>query len=204
MIGWGLAAIGLPLVTVALSGLREVFALPTVLLLYLTLVVAVAAVGGLAPAGRGGRGGSPPTATSPPPLHEWKINELEDVMALVVFLCVAATVSGYVHVAARRAADAARAGAEADSLVAMAATSARRPAAGACVTARGHVRAGWRGRAATGHRRLGAGGHLRCDPPDRPETATLVEPLGEGAVLALAGLGSRRGNTSSSKPSPPS
>ena len=43
-------------------------------------------------------------------------------MALVVFLCVAATVSGYVHVAARRAADAARAGAEADSLVAMAAT----------------------------------------------------------------------------------
>jgi two-component system, OmpR family, sensor histidine kinase KdpD len=100
-----------------MSGIRDSLELPGALLLYLLAVVAVAAVGGVWPA----------LAASVvafllvnwyfiPPIHEWTIHEGKDLIALVVFLLVAGVVSGFVHFAARRSAEAARARAEAETL----------------------------------------------------------------------------------------
>ena len=55
------------------------------------------------------------------PIHTFTIRDAENVLALVVFLAVAATVSAYVALAARRAADATRAHAEAATLARLAA-----------------------------------------------------------------------------------
>ena len=112
-----LGAILLPVLTVVMAGMRDSLELPGTLLLYLLAVVAVAAIGGVLPA----------LAASVaafllanfyfiPPLHEFAIHEGKDLIALIVFLLVAGVVSGFVHVAARRSAEAARARAEAETL----------------------------------------------------------------------------------------
>ena len=107
-----------------LSHLRHHLSLPSVLLLYLLAVVVVAAVGGLWAA----------LATAvvsflvvnwffTPPLHAFTIGETENLLALFVFLAVATIVSGFVSLAARRAADGRRAHAEAQVLAALAGES---------------------------------------------------------------------------------
>jgi two-component system, OmpR family, sensor histidine kinase KdpD len=117
VIGAIVGALLLPLLTLVMSGVRDSLELPGALLLYLLAVVAVAAVGGVWPA----------LAASVvafllvnwyfiPPIHEWTIHEGKDLIALVVFLLVAGVVSGFVHFAARRSAEAARARAEAETL----------------------------------------------------------------------------------------
>ena len=50
LLGFGLAAIGLPLLTLVLAQFRDDIGLPTVMLLFLLLVVLVSALGGLWPA----------------------------------------------------------------------------------------------------------------------------------------------------------
>jgi two-component system sensor histidine kinase KdpD len=185
LLGAALAAVGLPLLTVVLAALRDHLQLSSVLLLYLLLVAAVAAVGGLWPA----------LATAvvgfllanwyfTPPLYTFTIGETENVLALVVFLTVAGIVSGFVALAARRAAEGARARAEADALLRLAGAS---PAAvvldglrrvlrleGAAVLTRSD--GGWRVDAASGSR-----------IPDTPEAATTTIDLGDGHLLALVG-----------------
>ncbi len=109
---------------IVLSHLRHHLSLPSVLLLYLLAVVVVAAVGGLWAA----------LATAvvsflvvnwffTPPLHAFTIGETENLLALFVFLAVATIVSGFVSLAARRAADGRRAHAEAQVLAALAGES---------------------------------------------------------------------------------
>jgi two-component system, OmpR family, sensor histidine kinase KdpD len=110
-------AILLPLLTLVMAGMRDDLDLPATLLLYLLAVVTIAAIGGVGPA----------LVASVaafllanwyfiPPLHQWTIHEGKDLIALIVFLLVAGVVSGYVHFAARRSAEAARARAEAETL----------------------------------------------------------------------------------------
>jgi two-component system, OmpR family, sensor histidine kinase KdpD len=112
-----LGAVVLPLLTLIMAAARETFELQTTLLLYLLAVVVIAAVGGVWPA----------LAASVaafllanwyfiPPIHQWTIHEGKDLIALIVFLLVAGVVSGFVHFAARRSAEAARAKAEAETL----------------------------------------------------------------------------------------
>ena len=55
-----------------------------------------------------------------PPVHTFTVEEGENLLALSVFLAVAAVVSGFVSLAARRAADGARARAEAEALAGLA------------------------------------------------------------------------------------
>ncbi len=99
--GLAMAALGLPLLTFGLSRVRDDFTLGTVLLLFLLLVVATAAVGG------------PLLAIASavvaflcanyyfaPPLHRWTIEEHQNLLALIVFLVVAAVVSAFVDAAA--------------------------------------------------------------------------------------------------------
>ncbi|GAA1765512.1 sensor histidine kinase [Luedemannella helvata] len=115
--GFAVAALGLPLLTVVLDRLRADVSLPSTMLLFLSLVVAVALVGGLAPALVAAVGGFLLiNYFFTPPLAGFTIAERENVLALVVFLVVAAAVATVVDLAARRTREAARAHAEAQTL----------------------------------------------------------------------------------------
>lgn len=120
--GWLLGAIGLTLLTVVLVALREQFSLPGDLMAYALLVVVVAATGGLGP------GLVTAIASSllvnwyfAPPYHALTIAQAENTVGLVAFVCVASVVSVLVSRSERRAADATRAGVEAEALARVAA-----------------------------------------------------------------------------------
>jgi two-component system sensor histidine kinase KdpD len=119
--GFGLAALGLPLLTYVLWLLRGELSLPSDILLFLAAVIAVALVGGLWPALVAAVGGFLLlNYFFTPPVHTWTIAERENVLALVVFVVIAAAVSAVVDLAARRTRDAARASADASTLAAVA------------------------------------------------------------------------------------
>ena len=115
------ALVALPLLTVLLTGARDHVSLGSDLLLYLLLVVIITAIGGAWVA-------SVAAIAAfllvnwylTPPIHTWTISDGQNVLALVVFLVVAAVVSGLVTAAARRAIEAARSRSEAASLVRLA------------------------------------------------------------------------------------
>jgi two-component system sensor histidine kinase KdpD len=115
------AAVGLPLLTLVLTGLQAGLNLSSELLLYLLLVVGVALVGGLYPALAAA------VAASlllnwyfTPPVGTFTIAERKNVLALGVFVVVAAAVSAVVERAARRTREAAWAAAEAATLATLA------------------------------------------------------------------------------------
>jgi two-component system sensor histidine kinase KdpD len=125
LLAWLTAVGGLPVLTAVLVQLRDDVGLPTILLLYLVLVVVVAALGGVVPA----------TVSAlaaflvvnrlfTQPIHAWTIAQAENLVALVVFVIVAGVVSAFVSAAARRTAEATRAAAEAETLAALAGTVA--------------------------------------------------------------------------------
>jgi two-component system sensor histidine kinase KdpD len=115
--GFVVAGLGLPLLTVVLTRLRHDLTLPSDILLYLGAVVAVALVGGLYPALLAAVAGFLLLNWYfTPPFHRWTIAEQENILALAVFLLVAAGVSTVVDLAARRTREAARARAEAETL----------------------------------------------------------------------------------------
>ena len=102
--GWLLAAIGLPLLTLLLVQVRDDVGLETVLLLFLSLVVAVGAIGGILPGlAAAVVGFLLANWYFTPPIHTWTISEGENFVALIVFVVVSAVVSGLVDLAARRA-----------------------------------------------------------------------------------------------------
>jgi two-component system sensor histidine kinase KdpD len=116
--GWTAAVFGPPLAAALLVPLRDDLGLETILLLFLLVAVAVAAVGGAGPGLLSAVSGFVlANWFFTPPLHTLTIAEPEQVLALVVFLAVAGLVSGYVAFASRRTAEAARARAEAATLV---------------------------------------------------------------------------------------
>jgi two-component system, OmpR family, sensor histidine kinase KdpD len=119
--GFALAAGGLPLLTFFLSMLRDELSLTSDILLFLAMVIAVALVGGLWPALVAAVGGSLLlNYYFTPPIYTWTIAERENLLALVVFLVVAGSVSAVVDLAARRTRDAARASADAQTLATVA------------------------------------------------------------------------------------
>jgi two-component system, OmpR family, sensor histidine kinase KdpD len=185
LLGLALAAVALPLLTWILSNLRDEVGLSSVMLLYLLLVVTVSAVGGVWPALATAVGGFLLVNWYfVPPLYTFTIGEGENVLALVVFLAVAALVSMLVSIAARRAYEGQRARSEAEALLRLAGSS---PAStvletlcrvlgleGAAVL--GREEDGWRIEAASGDR-----------VPESPEAGTLTVELDDDHVLALAG-----------------
>jgi two-component system, OmpR family, sensor histidine kinase KdpD len=114
---------GLPLITVGLAALRPDLHLADDLLIYLVAVVAIAVVGGFWPALL-----AAVTASLllnwyfTKPLHTFTIAEPENLLALLLFVTVAVTVSSVVHLAARRAVQAARSNQDAAALLALAQT----------------------------------------------------------------------------------
>jgi two-component system, OmpR family, sensor histidine kinase KdpD len=118
-----LAAAGLPLLTLALSAHFLRLDLGDDLLVYLVAVVAVAVVGGFWPAVL-----AAVTASLlvnwyfTPPVHTLTIADGKSLLALLLFVTVAVTVSSVVHLAALRARQAARSTEEAEDLLALAQT----------------------------------------------------------------------------------
>ncbi|MFY0408280.1 ATP-binding protein [Solicola sp. PLA-1-18] len=109
----------------ALTGLLRVTAdlhgLPSEALAMMALVVATALVGGLVPALLGAvLSGVLLNVAFTPPVGTLAISDPENVAAIVVFLVVGAAVASVVDLAARRSAQALRAGAEADALAVLA------------------------------------------------------------------------------------
>ncbi|MET7403867.1 DUF4118 domain-containing protein, partial [Dactylosporangium sp. NPDC005572] len=121
VLGFALALAGLPILTYALDVLRADMALPSDILAYLVLAVAVALVGGLLPALVCAIGGFLLLNWYfTPPLYQFTVAERENVFALVAFVFVAIAVATVVDRAARRAREAARASAEAQTLATLA------------------------------------------------------------------------------------
>jgi two-component system, OmpR family, sensor histidine kinase KdpD len=118
-----LAVGGLPLLTLALSARGLRLDLGDDLLIYLVAVVAVAVVGGFWPAVL-----AAVTASLlvnwyfTPPVHTLTIADGKSLLALLLFVTVAVTVSSVVHLAALRARQAARSTEEAEDLLALAQT----------------------------------------------------------------------------------
>ena len=112
-----LTALGLPLTTASLSHLPPEFGLPSVLLLYLLLIVVVTTIGGAWSAATAAIGGFLlANWYFTEPKNTLSIREAPDVLALVVFLIVAAITSVLVDLSARRARLAERAKAETAAL----------------------------------------------------------------------------------------
>lgn len=111
------AVVGLAGLTVGLIPLRDDLAVESVLLLYLLVVVATAAIGGVWPASAGAVAAlGLVNWFFTPPFHTLTIAEGEHVLALIVFLIVAIVVALYGTVADRNASESAAVRAEAAAL----------------------------------------------------------------------------------------
>jgi two-component system sensor histidine kinase KdpD len=115
------AAIALILLTVAMAALDDVVSLPSILLLFLIVVVGASAVGGFWPAiGTAVASFLLVNWFFTPPVHTLIIARGEHWIALVVFVVVGVFVAGVVEVAVRRAAEAAQSRDEAQKLARLA------------------------------------------------------------------------------------
>jgi len=176
--------------TIGIALVDERLALSTIMLLYLTAVIGIAFGGGIRPA-------IPAAIASAllinwfftPPVHTWKVANPEDVVALVVFLLVAGSVSVLVDREARHREEAQRRGAEAEALARL---TARVAAEGESLPdLLEHVRTTLGLSAASILRRDGDGWRLDAaagaEPPADPAAADQTVELGPDSVLALRG-----------------
>ncbi|WP_327089624.1 sensor histidine kinase KdpD [Nonomuraea sp. NBC_01738] len=135
--GWVMALAGAPLLTLALMPFHHALTLPSEILLFLLLVVGVALVGGMWPAlSAAVVGFGLLNWFFTPPLHTLTIAEPVNLLALVIFVLVAAMVSTVVDMAARRSREASRAQADAEVLSTLAGHVLRGDAALASLLAR--------------------------------------------------------------------
>jgi two-component system sensor histidine kinase KdpD len=187
--GWIVTLVGVPALTVVFAEVRSHTGLPTVLLVFLALVVTTAGVGGTVPAVAAALGSF--LAANwyfTPPYHRLAIGRADHVVALCVFLGVALVVSRFVDTAARRGLEAARARSEAETLAGLAAVvidgdplpgllehlrSVFGLQAAALLT---RAPDGWRTEAAAGE-----------DAPTEPDAGDLVRAVGGDAVLVGRG-----------------
>lgn len=116
-LGLGLAVLGMPLVTAVLLPLADGLSLASSLLLFLLAVVVVAVVGGTVPAVLAAVWAVLlANFFLTEPRHTLRVEDRDSVIALVVFVVVALTVSALVNLAVKREAAAARSRAEAQLL----------------------------------------------------------------------------------------
>jgi two-component system sensor histidine kinase KdpD len=195
--GWGLAAAGLPVLTVVLHALRDDVGLPSVLLLYLVLAMGIALVGGVFPAlGAVLAGFLLANWYFTPPYYRFTIAEAENVLALAVYVASAGIVSVLVDRVGRSRLDAARARAEAEAMAALAGSLTHAQALPELVA---HLRTTFGMRMAALYRRDeegatgAAGGRWRLeasagvDVPADPTGADITEALTPDLVLGMSG-----------------
>ena len=120
---FGLALVLLPALTAVLAAVRRDLSFADDLLLYLLVVLGVTVVGGVWPAVAAAvAAGLCLNWYFTPPVHTWTIESPQNLIALLLFVAAAVTVSGVVHLAARQSAASRRSADEAQSLVALAQT----------------------------------------------------------------------------------
>jgi two-component system sensor histidine kinase KdpD len=123
LLAWIVALVAPPLLALALEQVRDTLTLPSDLLLFLLVVVLVAALGGFLPACVAALSGFfLANWFFTEPLHHLEVSDVENILALVAFLAVGAVVSFFVATASRRAVEAAQARAEAETLAALSGT----------------------------------------------------------------------------------
>jgi two-component system sensor histidine kinase KdpD len=188
----GVAAVALPLVTLLLDVSRERLSLPSVLLIYLLVVVAVAAIGGFVPAMLAALGGFLlANYFFTDPLHTFTIAEDDNLIALIVFVIVGAVVGDLVTRVGRRSAQAAQARAEAETIAQLSGSllSEHDPVPALMTGLRGAFGCasvsvlrrdgdGWRVESSSG-----------TPVPKRPDDAQVSVPLDADTVLAVCGDG---------------
>ncbi|MER5298733.1 sensor histidine kinase KdpD [Streptomyces lasiicapitis] len=115
--GWLVGIGGPALLTLLLTSIDVDLGLANDMLLFLTLTVAAALLGGLMPALASSAFGSLLlNYYFTPPLHQWTISDAKNIVAIVVFVSVAISVASVVDLAARRTHQAARLRAESEIL----------------------------------------------------------------------------------------
>ena len=121
LLGTTLALIALPVLTALLTSMRGQLSLTDDLLIYLVAVVAVAFVGGFWPAVIAAIAASLLLNWYfTQPVHTFTIAKPDNLLALMLFIVVAISVSSVVHLAARRAQQAARSREESEALLRLA------------------------------------------------------------------------------------
>jgi two-component system sensor histidine kinase KdpD len=190
--GWVTGVAGPLLLTAALTPFHGGPSLATDMLLFLTLTVATALLGGLYPALTSAVGGSLLlNYYFTPPTHTFTIAEGQNITALVVFVVVAAAVASVVDLAARRTEQAARLQSEAEILSYLAGSVLRGERTLGALLERVRETFGmssaalWeREDARTPWTRAGAAGG---SPDDRPEDADVEVAVTERLLLTLGG-----------------
>jgi two-component system sensor histidine kinase KdpD len=176
----------LPLLTAALVPAQGWLSLSDDLLIYLVAVVAVAVVGGFWPAVA-----AAVTASLllnwffTPPVHTFTIEDPQNMLALLLFITVAVTVSSVVHLAARRAGQAARSREDAAALLELAQTvlgGADTP--GAILD---HLTATWGGSAELAELVNGQWVRVAASGTTPPDTAPTLVRAGAELALIVAG-----------------
>ncbi|MER6100522.1 sensor histidine kinase KdpD [Streptomyces sp. NPDC001728] len=191
--GWVVGLAGPVALTLLLSGALPDMGLANDVLLFLTLTVAAALLGGLRPALASAAVGSLLlNYYFTPPIHELTIADPKNVVALVIFVGVAISVASVVDLAARRTHQAARLRAEAETLSFLAGSVLRGETGldallerlretfameSVALLERHDDTEPWTCVAAVGP----------CRPAGRPEDADVDMPVGDHLALALTG-----------------
>ncbi|MBW5480364.1 sensor histidine kinase [Streptomyces bambusae] len=190
--GWLVGILGPALLTVLLRTVVPDLGLTNDMLLFLTLTVAAALLGGLMPALASAAFGSLLlNYFFTPPLHLWTIADPKNILAIVVFFAVAVSVASVVDLAARRTHQAARLRAEAEILSFLAGSVLRGEDSLDALLER--VRETFAMESVALLERpsevepwiLAAG--TGPAPAERPEEADVDMPIGENMALALTG-----------------
>ncbi|MFF9897609.1 ATP-binding protein [Streptomyces longispororuber] len=191
--GWFVGVVGPALLTLLLTNVDANLGLANDMLLFLTLTVAAALLGGMLPALASAAFGSLLLNYHfAPPLHRWTISDSKNIVAIAVFVSVAIAVASVVDLAARRTHQAARLRAESEILSHLAGSVLRgenslgslletvRETFGmesVALLEREHDLAPWTCAAGVGSR-----AHV-----ERPEDADVDVPVGDHMALALSG-----------------
>jgi two-component system, OmpR family, sensor histidine kinase KdpD len=137
LLGYVVAAVLAPLLTLILAAVRDRINLTSDIVIFLAAVIAVAITGGFVPAVLEAVAGSLLlNYYFTPPVHTFTINQANNALALAIFVAVALAVSSIVDDAARRSHQAARASAESELLVTTAGSVLRGQQALAAVLSR--------------------------------------------------------------------
>ena len=128
ILAWVVALVGLPALTALVNGFADRIELSTVLLVFLSVVLVVAALGGrLVAAVAAVFASLLVNWWFVDPKHTFTISQGENLVSLVVFIAVALTVGAFVDLSAQRSLEARRARAEAGALARSAASLAADP-----------------------------------------------------------------------------
>jgi two-component system sensor histidine kinase KdpD len=190
--GWLTGVLGPVLLTVLLTHWHAGIGQSTVMLLFLTLTVAAALAGGLLPALVCALAGSLLlNYYFTRPTHSFTIAQPENIIAIVIFVVVAAAVSSVVDLAARRTQQAARLRAEAEILSYLAGSVLRGESSLSALLER--VRETFGMEAVALLERAGEHEPWKCaeavggTPCVRPEEADVEVPVNDRLSLALTG-----------------